>query len=313
MVRERVDRLVVDCAGDRHDPFRVVELTSDDLKSDPARLADEAAAFSMTGGRRAIVVDNPGEEATQLCKSAIDSGTADALIVLQAGELRPQSKLRKLFESEKEAAAIPCYDDSESDLAALVETGLAEHSISIDPDAIAILTAHLGPDRQLVRAEVAKLALYAGDQKRLTETDVRATIGNASAFVLDDLVQAAATGDQPAVETALQRAWRAEAAPVAVIRALQRHLQRLNHVAARVATGADTKEAMRSLRPPVFWKQEQQFRAQLRAWSPHALSEATARLLDAEVELKLGQAPDRSACARAVMSLAQMAARQRRH
>ena len=312
MIRERIDKLVTDCAGDRHDPFRVVELSNDDLKADPARLADEAAAFSMTGGRRAIIVDNPGEELASLCSDAIGAATSDALILMQAGELRPQSKLRKLFEKEEHAAAIPCYDDSAADLATLIQQGLAQHGVSIDPDVAAILTAHLGSDRQLIRAELSKLALYAGEADRLSEADVRAAIGTSAEFVLDDLVNATVAGDQSIVEGALQRAWRAEAAPVSVIRALQRHLQRLSHVAARVAAGSDPKEAMRSLRPPVFWKQEQQFRAQLRCWPAAACSAAISRLVDAEVELKLGQAPDRSACARAVMSLTQMAARQRR-
>ncbi len=313
MVRERADKLITSCTGDRRDPFRVVDLSADELKADPARLADEAAAFSMTGGRRAVAVANAADNLTGICQDALAAATSHALIVLQAGELRSQSSLRRLFEKEGSAAAIACYPDSESGLARLIETELGAQNIAIDADAIAFLTSHLGTDRQLVRSEVQKLALYAGDGGQLTESDIRACIGTSADFALDDVIYAATDGDQRAVDTALQQAWQADAAPVAMVRALQRHIQRLAAVATRIAAGTDGRQALRTLRPPVFWKQEQRFLAQARHWPPPHLADALARLIDAEVELKLGQAPDRGACARTIMSLTQVAARTRRN
>ena len=109
----------------------------------------------------------------------------------------------------------------------------------------------------------------------------------------------------------MQRAWRADAIPVAVVRALQRHILRLQSVVA-AAAGGNLQPAMKALRPPVFWKQEHYFAAQARSWTAQGLADALGRLVDAEIELKLGQAPDRTACARAAMSLAQMAGRMRR-
>lgn len=312
MVRERADTLITNCAGDRRDPFRVIDLSADELKADPARLADEAAAFAMTGGRRAVGIEGAGDNLTAICRDVLANATCHALIVLQAGELRPQSSLRRLFEKERGAASIACYPDSEGGLARLIEAELGKYNIAIDANAVALLTSHLGTDRQLVRNEVQKLALYAGDGGQLTERDIRASIGANADFALDDIVFGTTDGDQPAVDIALQKAWQADAAPVAIVRALQRHVQRLAAVAARLAVGIDGRQAMRTLRPPVFWKQEQRFLAQARSWQQRQLADALARLIDAEVELKLGQAPDRSACARAIMSLTQMAARARR-
>ena len=45
-------KAVLGGAGD--DPFRLAELTPDDLKGDGARLADELNAISMLGGRRVV-------------------------------------------------------------------------------------------------------------------------------------------------------------------------------------------------------------------------------------------------------------------
>ena len=56
LVSTRADTLVGSVADDPGDPFRVTVLEPESLKSDPARLADEANALSMTGGRRVVRV-----------------------------------------------------------------------------------------------------------------------------------------------------------------------------------------------------------------------------------------------------------------
>ena len=46
LVRERADGLVRGVAGDLGDPFRVTELSPDEIAKEPARLFDEAAAIA---------------------------------------------------------------------------------------------------------------------------------------------------------------------------------------------------------------------------------------------------------------------------
>ena len=45
----------------------------------------------------------------------------DCRIVIEAGELRPESPLRKACERAKTAVAIACYPDTERDLAQLID------------------------------------------------------------------------------------------------------------------------------------------------------------------------------------------------
>src|SRR5262245_42512192 len=56
LVRERGEALARAVCPDLRDPFRVADLGAQTLADDPARLADEAAAIAMTGGRRVVRV-----------------------------------------------------------------------------------------------------------------------------------------------------------------------------------------------------------------------------------------------------------------
>src|SRR6185503_19779151 len=103
------------------DPFRVVEVTAAQLKDDPARLADEFAALSMIGGRRVVRVRPADDDTVAALENLLLTSSGDALIVLEAGDLKPGSALRQLAESSDLIAAVACYPDTESKLEDLVD------------------------------------------------------------------------------------------------------------------------------------------------------------------------------------------------
>ena len=56
LVQERTEKLLKTVTPDLTDPFNAADLGEAALLADPARLADEAAAISMMGGRRTVRV-----------------------------------------------------------------------------------------------------------------------------------------------------------------------------------------------------------------------------------------------------------------
>src|SRR5262245_20332704 len=64
-VRERGTEMARRIVPDLGDAFRVAEFPGSVLDDDPARLADEAAAIAMTGGRRVVRVRPAGNECAE--------------------------------------------------------------------------------------------------------------------------------------------------------------------------------------------------------------------------------------------------------
>ena len=120
LVRERCETIGKTIVSDLNDPFNVAVLSAESLADDPARLADEAAAQSMMGGDRLIRIQNGADKLTVLLKSYLEQPSSSALVVVQAGELGPRSSLRKLCESAKNAAALPCYVEDERDVSRFI-------------------------------------------------------------------------------------------------------------------------------------------------------------------------------------------------
>jgi DNA polymerase III subunit delta len=304
LVKERAEILARTVVEDLSDPFRVVELSGDTVADDPARLADEAAAIAMTGGRRVVRIRDAGNDTTPAFDSFLGHPMGDALIVAEAGELDGRSVLRKLFEKVGNAAALACYRDEARDLGGIVRETLQRSNVKVDQDALAWLVDRLGSDRLVTRGEIEKLALYVGSGNTATLDDARALVGDSAEIGFDDLANAAAGGDLAGLERARTRL-EAEGIPaIAQLRAVQRHFTRLHLCAGLIAAGRDEKGAMMALRPPVFWKEEAAFKAQLKRWSAARLSGALTRLLDAEIQCKSSGSPAELVAARCLMSLA---------
>ena len=312
LVKERLDRLAKSVLPDLSDPFRLTDLTMPMLKEDPARLADEIAALSMMGGRRVVRVRDASDALAGPLQSWLNNPVGDALVLIEAGELTPRSALRKLAESEPKLAALPCYADEGGSLHAVIADSLRNHGLTAEPDAVGWLADHLGGDRLLTRSELDKLALYMGEEKRVTLADAAAVTGDTAALSQDDLAMAASEGDQASAQRVLDRLLHEGMSPITLIRGLQRHFTRMHQAAGLVAEGKNAEQALAALRPPPHFRVAGRMKGQLGRWPVEKLATALDLLLTAEMDCKTTGLPAPEICGRAVLQLTRAAAAGRR-
>jgi DNA polymerase-3 subunit delta len=309
LAKERLDRLAKAVCSDLQDPFRLADLSMAGLKDDPSRLSDEAAAIAMTGGRRVVRLRDAGDGAAAIVQSFLAHPTGDALVLVEAGELGPRSSLRKLIEGADNAMALPCYADEGGALDAVIHETLGGHGLTAEPDAMAWLADHLGGDRLITRSELEKLALYMGGPGRVRLEDAALCIGDTASLSLDDLAAASAEGDQATAQRILDRLFLEGTSPIAVLRSLQRHFQRLHLTAGAVARGRSPDQALALLKPPPHFRLAEHLRAELPRWPIDRIAMALDLLLAAEIDGKTTGMPAEELCSRTVMQLARASGR----
>lgn len=304
LMRERSAQMGKTVVEDLSDPFNVVVLSADSLGSDPARLPDEANAISMMGGRRLIRVEDAGDKLTVLIKDYLQNPNDNTLIILEAADLGPRSTLRGLCERAKNAAALPCYVDDERNLGQIIRQMLHTAGLQGDMDAVNWLAANVSGNRQKVRSEIEKLMTYKGkDKAPVTLAEAQAICGQAGAQGLDDLVYNMAGNNPEAALKAYATLMDEGVAEIAVLRAIQNHFRRLHLVKSITNEGQHLDEAMKTLSPPVFFKQEAQFKAQVGKWPIRTLDTILGRLSELEAQTKRTGMPTQTLCAQAILSV----------
>ena len=323
-VRERSDMLARQVVPDLTDPFNFIELTENDLRGDPARLSDEAAALSMMGGERVIRIRGGDASILSACKlliNGLDSNSlkSNALILVETGSLLPASALRKLFEKSNHCVTLPCYQDGAADLAGLVKAMLAEEGLSIEPDGLQMMLEGFSQDRALNRAEINKLILYMGpasirkngDNKKITLGDIRACFADHGGNAMMEIAALVASGDRARLAHTLSQARQAGASPLAWLRLTQRMFMRLAQLNALMDSGANSREAMAKLRPPMRYPESTRVEPLLRKWNSPALENALGLLLQADLAAKQTGAPALEISERTALRLCVMAAGKR--
>jgi len=302
-VRHRANALTQAVTGQRDDPFRVAWLS----REDHPRLMEEATAIAMVGGRRVIRVRDAGDNLAAAVKQVAE-GPGDSLVVLESGALPGRSKLRALVEGLENGAAIACYPEEGKALQDAIEGGLNAAGVRLDADALRWLLDHVGSDRGSTRGEVEKLVLYAGADRRLDLTAVRACVGDLAAVSFDDAVFAAMAGDVAQADVSIERSLAEGMAAVAVVRGVLAHLGRMHLARGHMAAGMSVADAVRALRPPVFFKRIELFSRSLQLWGAARLVLAMDEARRVELACKQTGALDLLLVRRMLLGLARQGA-----
>lgn len=313
LIQERAQAVVKTALGqDKNnksdDPFRIAILD----KETHSNLEEEATALSLIGGRRVVRVRDSADSLVPALQAvlAIESHSAsqETLVVLEAHSLPARSKLRVLMEERKDCASVGCYPEEGRTLEETMAQILKARHVDIQPEALRWLSTQLGSHRAIIRSEMEKLALYANDSGTITLEDVRACIGDSGQATLEEAAFAATEGKRIEADRALERALAEGTGAVPVIRAFLTHIQRLRRVRAALESGVEKTAALKTLRPPVFFKRVPSFERALSIWTVPALTQETTTWQALEVACKQTGAPDLLLCRRQVATLAARAA-----
>ena len=307
LVRERAKNLSKNIVDDLNDPFNVSTLLGGTILEEPALLLDNLNALSVTGDKRLVIVSDASDRIANIVKSSLSPGNLAAFLILKAGDLKPRSKLRSLAESSNSIAALACYSDDNQSIARLIDDVFSFDKIECDREARSYLEQNLGNDREISRSELKKLAIFAGPNGRLGLEEIATLIGDNSSITLIDIAFSVTDGSAAETDRYLSRCVSEDIPSIAILRAVSNHLLRLQLSVKKIANGETQNQAVKALRPPVFFKTRDRFIGQLNRWRDRQISKGLSLLIKAEQECKKAGSPDLAICGRTLHQIAALA------
>jgi DNA polymerase-3 subunit delta len=291
--------------GDPSDPMALADLSADELRSDPARLADEAASVSMFGSRRVIRVTAAGEGTAEAVRLLLQAPAAGNPVVMVAGDLAKTSALRKLAEAHPLALALISYAMNGDELNSWLARRARGLGLRLEGGVAERLIASAGGDTAILASELEKFALFldAGPQApRTLERGHLAALGADSADEdMNLLVMALLAGQAGAAERQFRLLAGGSAIPV--LRAFARRLLQLAEARAAVDAGAAPLAAVKALRPPIFWKEQEAVAACLPRWIAPRIARALRQCLEGEQAIKQAGGPGDTAGWQALLAV----------
>jgi DNA polymerase-3 subunit delta len=261
-----------------------VDLDGATLKSDPARLVDEAAGMSLFATARYIRVATVGEESLDALTALLQTDRAGNPVVAIAPTVKASAKIVKLAIDSPRAMAFACYAPTAQDAERLAAAIAAENGLRPAGGIARRLAETTGGDRAVMAREIEKLALYldaAPDRPQDLDHDaldaIGADLGDAEMIHAIDAVIEGRVAD---LGVELARLEEAGTSPIPWLRQLVRRLIALAEMRAEIDGGESADTVMKRHR--VFFKEEAQTARSLRRWSPVMLASAITRVRAAE-------------------------------
>lgn len=260
------------------DPFSVVRLEAGEAEQ--GRLLEEAGTVPMFSSRRLLWVRNAGAQKSLAddVKTLSSNPARDAVILIEAGELKKGAALRTVVEGSATGMALPCYVDEARAIDQVIDDELGKSGVGITIEARAALRNNLGGDRLATRAEISKLALYAHGQPRIELEDVLALIGDVSGTSVDDAVDAVLEGKVADFDMYFTRHALGAGQVYPILAGAMRQFQALQLMSSSMTGGRNAAAVVAAAKPPVFFARRKVVERALERWSQEALQRCLARL-----------------------------------
>lgn len=268
-------------------PGERLELSGQDLKSDPSRLLDEARSTSLFGDARHIIARVSGEEAHEAIKTyceLADRGDAEGAwpIFIVATSATDKSRSAKLLIKRGDALVAVFYPPDLRSVTADVRTIADAAGMRLNGNLAESIAQAAGLDVRLAQSEVDKLALYldaspqSPKQANPEDFDVIGASTEEDGFM--PLVNAALGGEVRKLPSELRRLREVSLNPVGVALALERRAAQLARLSANLRPGDDMQSFLKS--QGVFFREHREVGDQLQRWSGGKLERLVPRLAD---------------------------------
>lgn len=303
--RQEVIAALVGPNGD--DEMRLTRMGASELRKDKAMLMDAMTAQGFFPGQRVAFLEEANDTVFAPIEAAVkDWRTGDAFILVTAGQLKPTSKLRKLFEGHNNAYAAAIYTDppGRDEIEEILKTaGVAEMSTDAMSD-LMDLGRVLDPGD--FRQTVEKLSLYKiGDATPVTPEDVANCAPVVTEAAIDDALDIVAEGRFAEIGPILTKLEGQGIQPVRLCIGANQHFRKLF---AAASDPGGPEAGLARARPPVPYMRKDRLARQARGWGAPKLEQALRVLIDTDLALRSAQpVPQMALVERAMIRLAMMA------
>ena len=295
-----------------------VELSGADLRSDPAKLGDEARSVSLFGDKRHIWARVSGDEAHDALKTLIDTGDMGAgeacPVIVIATAATDKSRTAKLLEKRKDALVAMFYPPDVNSVTKAVRSMGDAAGLRFDQAVAERIARAANLDVRLAQSEVTKLALYLDATPQsprpasLEDLDAIGAASEEDGFA--SLVNAVLGGQANRVGPEIARMKQIGLNPVGTLLAFERRAAQLARISAALGSRRyqDLDKGQKA-RLGIFWKEERDIAEQVQRWRGPKLDRLTHGLTKLHRDLLRNSQASELLLSQGLTSIAQLATR----
>ena len=303
LVREQIEKLANDylSKGD----YEEISFNGKDLDNDAGSLEAILRSVSMFFKNKIVVADSIKDKHLSIIEEIVLKAPEQAVLVIKEGSLSKSSKIRKFFEEHKSCYSFACYEDDGRSIMKSIDEFARKNNIELSRDIKNYLLQSLSNDRMISKHELEKIGLLYKDSKsKIKLEEISVLLNDSSSQNLNKMNEYVMFGNTNKSSKIVDKLLTEGASPISLVRSLSNYMLRVQKTKIEMKKGNNFDIAIKSLRPPVFWKDKDNFERHCRKWPLSSIENSLLKLLEAEVSCKLNSSLATLNCEKSILLVA---------
>ena len=241
---------------------------------------------SLFENEKSIVINRGTDKINEIIINLIERNIDGITIIINANVLEKKSKLRKLFEKEKNLACIATYPDTNEILSNLALAFFKKIKISISQQNINLIVDKCGGDRLNLENELEKIKIYSTKKKSISSEEISKLINLSENHTFYELIDNCLAKNANKTLNILNENNFSNEDCIIILRTFLLKAKKILNLSIEYNKNKDINQTINSARPPIFWKEKDIVKTQLNKWTPETIRELIYIINDIELQIK---------------------------
>jgi len=241
---------------------------------------------SFFENEKLIIINRVTDKILYIVEELIEKKIEDLVVVLNANILEKKSKIRSLFEKSKEAVCVAFYEDNAQTLSSIASNFFKASKVPISQEAINLIVQRARGDRLNLNNELEKIKNYIGNKKKIELTEILKLTNLAENYNVSELVDSCLSKNKKKTLNILSENNYTLDDCILIIRTFLVKSKRLAKLSNEVKKTNNIDATVSSSKPPIFWKEKEIVKQQLRSWSLSEVKKIIYQINEIELLIK---------------------------
>ena len=241
---------------------------------------------SLFESEKFIIINRSTDKISGIIIDLIERNINGVVIVIDAGLLEKKSKLRKLFEKEKDLACIATYPDTNEILSNLALTFFKKIDVSISRQNVNLIVDKCGGDRLNLENELEKIKFYLIEKKSISTEEILKLINLSENHTFYELIDNCLAKNKNKTINILNENSFSNEDCIIILRTFLFKAKKILGLSIEYEKNKDINKTINSAKPPIFWKEKDIIKTQLNKWNPEKIKELIYLINDIELQIK---------------------------
>jgi len=233
-----------------------------------------------------IIISRTSDKILKLVNEILERKIEKIKIIINSDNLEKKSKLRNLFEKEKELVCIPFYEDNDKSLSIIAQNFFRQKNIKVSQEIINLLIGRSRGDRGNLINELNKIENLSITKKNINMEDVTKLTNLSENYSVFELAENYLSKNKKQVSKILNENNFANDECILILRTILNRSKRLLKLKESQNITRNIDLTISSFKPPIFWKEKNVVKKQIQSWSNDEIKKIIYKINDLEVLVK---------------------------